>query len=242
MKTKTVEKDEVNVGTIEEYFSATEVEGALPSQDTVNSGDIIHIMGIDTSTKTGFSYMSYNKSTEEACLLRYGMIMISTADRTEGSYIAELYDKISKLLDQYPTDVCFVEHFYVNSRAKKSSGIDTNYFLRAAVLMQLHLHEIPYFLFSSFVWKKAIMQGNIKLTAKQRKEMGPKAQKVMIQRALEDRFNLHFPTHVPSAKSSRQVQMYDDPIDASAFCLYGIMKDHEPTNMTVINNGTFEYI
>lgn len=210
-----------------------------------NNTKLWRVLGFDPSTKSGFAVMDYNRDTQEARLLSYGLLMVDTSKRCEGSYLNEYHRKMGDLLKKYKVDYCFCEHYYM-SKLRNSptvNGAAVNYFVRACVAMQCDSHKVEYVFFSSFIWKRKILENTVKATAKERKQMGNKFQKDIIKLALKNRWGIEFPEKMPSNKTKNYVNFVDDPVDASGMAIYGILTTHNPTNFTVLNHAVnVEYI
>lgn len=201
-------------------------------------------LGLDISTRMGYALMSYDKESETATLLKYGLIITETSKRSEGEYVNEFYLKIGKLLNKYHVDMCFIEDFFM--RSGKCQGLAVNWYLRSAVYMQCASNSIEYIKFSSFIWKKEILKNTVQLTAKQRKVM-KNYQKDIIKMALESRWGITYPEKMKSNKTKNQIKFVDDIYDATGQAIYGLLTRFSPTRFRVINEaeiygGGVEYI
>tara|TARA_B100001287_G_C22661536_1_gene520625 strand:+ start:1024 stop:1863 length:840 start_codon:yes stop_codon:yes gene_type:complete len=171
-----------------------------------------------TDTSKDTVKKKHSTKTEEPGLPA-GKAPLGSAEGVEGKYMNEFAAKISKLLQKYPVDICYIEDFFMGSR--RTQGLAVNWYLRGVVYMECEKLNIPYEKFSSFIWKKEILKGTVQISAKERKSM-KNYQKDVIRLALDKKYGIVFPEKMISSKTKNKIKFVDDIYDATGQGIYGL--------------------
>eukprot|EP00965_Chrysotila_dentata_P049456 1639647-Pleurochrysis_carterae.AAC.1 len=193
----------------------------------------LHVLALDPAKSTGYARCMVSEDRTECRVVDYGVLTTTTETSTHDDFSTvgrtcnALYDKVEELLHPMP-DVCYIEDFFVSSKALR--GVGLNYYLRGAICMLLSKKAVKYKFLSPTEWKAFVTGHRDGRPTKVMKETyGRSANKAIVVEKLRERYGLTLPDRIHIDGKLRKCP--SDVSDAIGIALYGMHTDYPNTRL-----------
>lgn len=174
------------------------------------------IIAIDPAQSTGVALARATDGGRSAEIYDYFYLDVDSSSEYMGDWCNNLASTIEDIINRCAPGPKYVviEDFFFSSRFV--SGCDVNPAFRTAIHMQLRKMGLDYTILNISQWKSFIAGRSVP-TKEQKKKWGKtQANKLFIQQALFERYNIKFPNHSLSEKTGKPIKFRYDIVDAVA--------------------------
>ena len=171
------------------------------------------VLVLDPAKSTGYCVIHLFPEQTRTLIIAYGNIQVTVTDGLEGQAYLDLETKVKQLIDQYQPESIAMECYFM-SGADKFGGCNLNVGFRAILQTLACRFSMPYEMLNISQWKKSVALSSRPSAAQIEKWGKTAANKLFIQQALFERFNIRFPEYCVSPESGRVVQYRSDAMDA----------------------------
>lgn len=174
------------------------------------------VLALDPGSSCGYAFASLSDQNT-VDVFEYGAFDIPDA-LSRGPQCLYLMAEVRKLLAKHPVELVGIEDYFVSGRF--NSGVDLNYFFRAAIVIACEQDGMKYEMMNPSNWK-VFVAGRSTPTKEQKLRYGKQvAKKAMIVEALRDRYGIKVPNHSISEKTGKPIQFRYDTTDAIGQVMY----------------------
>lgn len=175
------------------------------------------VLVLDPANSTGYCIYEFDKNKASANIIDWGFIDIEQHNYVGDQYI-NLLNQVDKLICNNDIDQVAVEDYFFSRSSPQGANLNCAY--RAMIHMKCRELDKHYDILNISLWK-SFVNGRSTPTKEQKAKWGKEpAKKLMTQESLWNKWNIKFPNHSTSLKTSKPIKFRYDIVDAVAMAVF----------------------